>query len=163
MIIWNYSVFSCHLFLISSASVRSLSILFFIMLVLAWNVPLISSVFLRRGLVFALLLFSFVSLHCSFKEVLSLLAVVWNSAFSWLYLSLSPLHFSSLLSSAICKASLDNHFDFFHFFFFGIVLVTAPCTVLQTSIHCSSHTLSTRSNPLNLFVTSTEHNVRNLI
>ena len=110
MIIRN-SVFSCHLFLISSASVMSLSILSFIMLILAWNVPLISAVFLRRCLVFDLLLFSSVSLHCSFKEVfLSLVAVVWNSAFSWLYLSLSPLHFSFLLSSAICKASLDNHF-----------------------------------------------------
>ena len=40
---WYSSVYSCHLFLISSASVRSLSFLSFIVPILAWNVPLISS------------------------------------------------------------------------------------------------------------------------
>ena len=39
-----------------------------------------------------------------------------NSAFSWLYISLSPLLFTSLLSSTICKDSSDNHFAFLHFF-----------------------------------------------
>ena len=43
---WRYllrsSLYSCHLFLISSASDRSLSFLSFIMPILAWNVPLIS-------------------------------------------------------------------------------------------------------------------------
>ena len=34
-------------------------------------------------------------------------------------------------------------------------LVTASCTMSQTSAHSSSGTFSTRSNPLNLFVTST--------
>ena len=37
---------------------------------------------------------------------------LWNSAFSWLYLSLSPLLFTSLLFSAICKTFSDNHFAF---------------------------------------------------
>ena len=37
----------------------------------------------------------------------------------------------------------------------GMVLVTTTCTVLRTSVHSSSSTLSTRSVPLNLFVTST--------
>ena len=36
-----------------------------------------------------------------------------------------------------------------------MVLITASCTMLHTSAHCSSGTLSIRSNPLNLFVTST--------
>ena len=40
---------------------------------------------------------------------------------SWVYLSLSPLPFASLLFSAICKASSDNHFAFLHFFFLGMV------------------------------------------
>ena len=43
------------------------------------------------------------------------------------YLSLSPLFFASLLSSAICKASSDNHSAFLHFFFLGMLLVTASC------------------------------------
>ena len=49
---------------------------------------------------------------------------------------------TSLLFSAICKASSDNHFALLHFFFLGMVLITASYTVLQTSIHSSSDTLS---------------------
>ena len=82
----------------------------------------------------------------SFKKAfLSLLSVLWNFAFNWANFSLSPLPFTSLLSSAICEASTDKHFVFLHFFFFGMVLVTASCT-LQTSIQSSSGTLSSRSN-----------------
>ena len=62
----------------------------------------------------------------------------------------SPLPFTSLLSSAIYKDSSDNHFAFLNFFFFGMILITTSCTMLQTSIHSSSGTLSTRSNPLNI-------------
>ena len=40
------------------------------------------------------------------------------------------------------------------FLSFGMLLVTASCTMIQTSVHSSSGTLSTRSNPLNLFITS---------
>ena len=43
----------------------------------------------------------------------------------------SPLPFASLLSLALCKASSHNHFAFLHLFFFGMVLITASCTVLQ--------------------------------
>ena len=50
------SVYSCH-FWISSASVRSMPFLSFIVLILAWNVPLISLIFLKRSLVFPILLF----------------------------------------------------------------------------------------------------------
>ena len=49
----------------------------------AWNVSLIS-IFLERSLVFPILLFSSIYLHCSFKKAfLSLLALLWNSVFSW--------------------------------------------------------------------------------
>ena len=76
----------------------------------------------------------FYSLQCSFKKAfLSLLGILWNSTFSWVYISHSPLSFASLLSSTICKASSENHFAFLHFFFFGMILVTASCTMLQTS------------------------------
>ena len=51
-----------------------------------------------------------------------------NSSTSWVYLSLSPLPFTSLLPSASCKASSDNHFAFLHFFFFGMILNTASYT-----------------------------------
>jgi len=39
------------------------------------------------------------------KVFLSLLAILWNSAFKWEYLFFSPLLFASLLFTAICKAS----------------------------------------------------------
>ena len=93
------------------------------------------------------------SLVTSKKAFLSLLAIIWNYAFSCVYLSLSLLLLASLLFSAIWKASSDNHLAFLHFFFFGIVLVTASCTMLWTSVHSHLGILSTRINPLNLFVT----------
>ena len=110
----------------------------------------------KRSLAFPIPLFSAIFLHCSLKKAfVSLLAILWNSSFDWVYLSLSPLPFASLLFSAIFKASSDNYFAFFHFFLLGMILVTAFCTMLWTSVHSSSGILSTRSNPLNLFVTST--------
>ena len=62
------SVYSCQFFLISYASVRSLPFLSFFMSILAWSVPLISPGFLKRSLLFSILLFSSISLHCSFKK-----------------------------------------------------------------------------------------------
>ena len=149
------SVYSCHLFLISSASIRSIMFLPFIVPIFAWNIPLVSLIFLKRSLVFPILLFSSISLRWSLKTFLSLLAILWNSAFRWVYLYFSPLPLASFLLSAIWKASSDSHFAFLHFFFLGMVLITASCTMSCTSAHSSSGTLSIRSNPLNLFVTST--------
>ena len=63
--------------------------------------------------------------------------------------------FASLLFSAICKASSDNHFAFLHFFLLGMILIPVSCTMSRTSLHSSSGTLSIRSRPLNLFLTST--------
>ena len=114
--LYSSSVYSCHLFLISSASVRSKPFLSFIEPIFAWNVPLVSLIFLKRPLVFPILLFSSISLHWSLRKAfLSLLAILWNSAFKWKYLSFSPLLFTSLIFTAICKASSDSHFAFLHF------------------------------------------------
>ena len=52
------SAYSCHLFLISSASVRFILFLSFIVPIFAWNVPLVSLIFLKRSLVLLILLFS---------------------------------------------------------------------------------------------------------
>ena len=111
---YSSSVYSCHLFLTSSASVRSITFWSFIEPIFAWNVPLVSLIFLKRRLVFTILLFSFISLHWSLRKAfLSLLAILWNSAFKWVYLSFSYSLFASLLVTAICKASSDIHFVFF--------------------------------------------------
>ena len=137
------SVYSCHLLLISSASVNSIPFLFFIVPIFAQNVPLVSLIFLKRSLVFPSLLFSSISLHWSLRKAfLSLVVILWNSAFKWFYFSFSPLPFASLLFTAICKASSDNCFAFLYFFFLGMVLITAYYTMSWTSVHSSSGTLS---------------------
>ena len=61
----------------------------------------------------------------------------------------------SLLFSIIYKAPSDIPFAFLHFFTpLGMVLVINSYTMLQTSVHNSLGTVSTRSSPLNLLVTS---------
>ena len=60
---------------------------------------------------------------------LSLCAILLSSAFKLVYLSFSPLPLAALLFSAIYKVSSDYHFAFYHFFFLGMVLITASCTM----------------------------------
>ena len=99
----------------------------------------------NRSLVLPILWFSSISLHWSMRKAFSSLrAIFWNSAFRWVYLSFSPLPLASLLFSAICKSSSDNHFAFLHFFFLRMVLIPTSCTKSQTSIHSSSGALSDR-------------------
>ena len=99
--LYSSSVYSYHLFLISSASVRSIPFLSFIEPIFAWSVPLVSLIFLKRSLVFPIVLFSSISLHWSLRKAfLSLLCILWNS-FRCLYLSFSPLLFASLLFTDI--------------------------------------------------------------
>ena len=66
---------------------------------------------------------------------------------------------SSLFSFAFCFSSQlflrPPQTTILTFFFLQMVLITASCTMLWTSVHSSSGTLSIRSSPLNLFVTST--------
>ena len=123
------SVYSCHLFLISSTSVRSILFLSFIVLIFAWYIPLVSLIFLKRSLVFPVLLFSSIFLHCSLKKAFFNLSFLF---FGTLHSDGYIFHFILcllLLFSAICKASSDSHFAFLHFFFLGMVLITASCTV----------------------------------
>ena len=127
MVIWvikNFFLYFIYIFLLLllniSASVRSIPSLFFVGLIFVWNVPLVSPVFLKRSLVFSILLFSSISFHWSLRKAFSsLLDVLWNSAFKWVYLSSSTLPLTSLLLSSICKASSDDHFAFLHSFSWG--------------------------------------------
>ena len=118
--LYSSSVYSCHLFLISFASVKFLPFLFFIVPILVWNVPLISPIFLKRCLVFPMLLISlyFFALFVEKGFVISLcysleLCIQLGISFPF------SLLFASLLSSAICKALLDNYFAFLCFFCLG--------------------------------------------
>ena len=47
--LYSSSVYSCHLFLISSASFRSIPFLSFVVPIFAWNVPLVSLIFLKSS------------------------------------------------------------------------------------------------------------------
>ena len=59
-------------------------------------------IFLKRSLVFPILLFSSISFHWSLRKAfLSLHDSLWNSEFKWEYLSLSPLLFASLFFTTI--------------------------------------------------------------
>ena len=146
MIIWimkiflySSSVYSCQLFLISSASVRFIPFLSFIEHIFAWNVPLVSLKFLKRSLVFPILLFSSISLHWSLRKAfLSLLAILWNSTFTWEYLSFSLLLFASLLCTAICKASSASHFAILHYFSMGMVLILVSSSFPRSTVQYHS-------------------------
>ena len=140
---YSSSVYSFYLFLNSSASTRSLPFISFFVPIFGQNIPLISPVFLRRALVFPLLWFSSSFMHCSLKKACLLLLPTFlqKSAFSWVYLSLSPLLFTSLVSLAIGKASSDNRFAFWLFFFFGMVLFTASCTLMELHPSFFRHTV----------------------
>ena len=170
--LYHSSVYLCHLFLISSASVR-------FMLLLSFTVLYCAHLCMKCSLGMSNFLEAISSLSHSIV-FLYFFALITEEGFLicpcyslelCIQMSLSfffSLFFTSFLFSAICKASSDNPFAFFHFFFLGMVLITASCTMLQTSVHSSSGTLelkclirsirsnlSIRSNPLNLFVTST--------
>ena len=135
---YSPSVYSCHLFSISSASVRSLPFLSFIEPIFVWNVPLVSPISLQRSLVFPILLFSSISLHCSLKKAfVSLPAILWNSAFSWVYLSLSPLQyywrFTTLYTTSpglICFITEFIPFD-------PLRWLCSPPSAFQTTTVCS--------------------------
>ena len=97
----------------SSASVRSLQFLSFIEPIFAWNVPLVSLIFLKRSHSVVFLYFfvlnaeeGFLIFPCYSLELCIQMGI------SFLF----PLLFTSLLFTAICKASSDNHFAFLHLF-----------------------------------------------
>ena len=81
------------------------------------NVPLVPLIFLKRFLVFPILLFSSISFHCSLKKAFLSPCCSLELCIQMGIPFLSPLPFTSLLFSAIWKASSDSHFVFFAFLF----------------------------------------------
>ena len=67
--------------------------------------PLVSLIFLNRSLVFPILLFSSISLHWSLRKAfLYLLTILWNSAFTCLYLVEEGFFVACQLSSCYTQA-----------------------------------------------------------
>ena len=94
------SVYSCHLFSISPASVRPIIISICYCAHLYMKFCLDISNFLKEIFSLSHCIFPSISFHCSFKAFLFILARLWNSALRWVYPSFSPLPFtfSSFLS-----------------------------------------------------------------
>ena len=136
------SVYSCHFFLISSASVRSIPFLSFIETISAWNVPLVCLIFLKRSLGFPFYCFPLFLCtdHWGRLSYFSLL-FFWTLHSNGLFLPFSALLFTSLLFIAICKTCSDSHFTFLHFFFLGMALIPVSFTMSWTSDHSSSGTV----------------------
>ena len=118
----------------------SLPFLSFIVPIFAWNVPLVSVIFLKLSLVFPILFFFPVFLGIGHWGRLS-------------YLSCYSLELCIQVSISL-QASSVNHFAFLHFFLLMMMLITASCTMSQTFIHSTLGTMSITSNPLSLFIIS---------
>ena len=109
-----------------ATSVGSILFLSFIEPIFAWNVPLVDLIFLKRSLVFPILLFSSVPLHWSLRKAfLSLLAILWDSAFKWVYLSFSLCFSLHIFSQLFVRPPQTAILLFEFFFLLGDVL--APC------------------------------------
>ena len=138
--LYSSSVYSCHL-VVSSASVKSIPFLPFIESIFAWNVHLVSLIFLKRSLVFPIILFSSISLQWSLrKPFLSLcysLDLCIQTGISLLFSF--AFHFSSIHSCFL--GLLRQPFCFF----LGMVLLPVSCTMSGSSIDSSSGILSIRS------------------
>ena len=137
-----------------SASVRSLPFLCFIVPIFAWHVPLVSLIFLKSSPVIPILFFSSLSLHWSLRKAfLSLLTSLWKSAFSRVCLSLSSLPFTSLLYSALCKASQITILTFCISFPLRWFWSLPTDNIMNFYPQFFRHWI--KSYPLNLFVTLT--------
>ena len=153
--LYSSSVYSFHLFLISSASVRSIPFLSFIVPIFSWNVPLVSH-FLEEisSLSHSIVFLYFFALITEEGFLISLLffgTLHSNGYIFPCFICLLLFFFSQLFG----RPPQTTILLCLHFCFLGMVLTPASYTMSWTSIHSSSGTLSIRSNPLNLLVTST--------
>ena len=105
LVIWSWrsflysSVYSCHLFFISYASVRSIPFLSFIVPIFAWNVPLVSLIFFEENPLFLCID------HWGRLSYLSLLFFGTLHSNGYVFLFLLCL-FVSFLFSAICEQAI---------------------------------------------------------
>ena len=148
-------MYSCYLFLISSASVRSIPLLSFIEPIFTWNVPFVSLLFMKRSIVFPILLFSSVSSHWSLWRLSYLSLFFFGTLHLDGYILPFLLCLLLLFFSKLFIRPPQTTILLFCISFWGMILITASYIMSWTSVHSSSGTLFNRSNPLKLFVTST--------
>ena len=131
------SMYSYHFFLISSASVRSMPFLSFIVPIFAWNIPFVSLIFLKRSLVFPILLFHLFLCIVYLGSLSFLPLLFFGTLHSDRYIFPFRLPFASLLFSVISKSFSDNHFAIYTSFPWGwfwslppVQCYKPPCIVL---------------------------------
>ena len=84
---------------------------------------------------------SYISLHWYRKAFLSLLAILWNSAFKWVYLSFSPLLLASLLSQVFLRPPQTSILPFCLSFSWGWSWSLPPIQCHESvsiDLHCIS-------------------------
>ena len=145
---------SCHLFLISSASVRSIPFLSFIEPICAWNVPFVCLIFLKRSLVFPIYCFPLFLCIGRWGRLSYLSLLFFGTLHSIGYIFAFVLCFLLLFFSKLfVRPTQIAILRFLHFFFLGMIFILVSCTMSQTSAQSTSGILSIRPNPLNLLVT----------
>ena len=98
---YSSSVHSCYLFLISSASVRSLPFLSFIVPTLLWSVTQVAPIFLKQSILFTILLFSSNSCSVHLWRLSYLSLLFSRTLHSIVYIFLFLLCLSLLLFSQL--------------------------------------------------------------
>ena len=114
--LYSSSVYSCHLLLIFSASVRYIQFLSFIVPIFALSASLVSLIFLKRSLVFLILLFSSISLPWSLRKAFHLSLLFFGIIHSDGYILHFPLCLLFLFSQLL-KGLLRQPFFLFTFLF----------------------------------------------
>ena len=137
------SVYFCHPFLISSASVRSLPFLSFIEPILAWNVPLVSLIFLKRSLslshsIVFLYFFALIA-----EEGLLWFGILHSNGYIFPFLLCFLLPFFS---------QLFVRFSLFIYFIRSSVYMSIPISQFTPLLFPSLITVSLFSTPLYLFL-----------
>ena len=129
------SVYSCNFFSMSSTYVRSLLFLSLIVPILEWNVPLVSSIFLKTSLVFSILLISSISLHCSFKRPSYLSVIFFGTLHSvgytfpnqYVLFCIWVLWFSDITVKKILKFPMQKHKTYHYLFIHSLISL---CNIL---------------------------------
>ena len=129
--LYSSCVYSCHFFLISSASVRSVPFLSFMEPIFAWNVPLVSLIFLKRSPVFPILLFSSISLHWSLRKAFLSLLLFFGTLHSDAYIFPFFLCFLLLFFSQLFVRPPQTAILLFWFLFQGDGL--DPCLLYNVT------------------------------
>ena len=144
--LYSSSVYSCHLFLIYSAYIRFI-LLLFVIVPICMKCSLGISNFLEEiSKLSHSIIPLFLCIDCWGRlSYLSLLFFGTLHLNRYIFPFSFAFHFSSFLS--YLYGLLRQPLCLFHFFSLGMVLITASCTMSQTSIHSSSGTLAIRSNP----------------